>query len=180
MTIQKGGVYFCSWFLLVENMKDTHQKFKIVINVSFIIVLLIHVSYIGENLMFPGNPNVRIQRKDLMDIRFPLAFKLCVSRLDDSHYKNYRKYGYKESFDFFRGESLYNASLRGWRGHTSNNSVLGSVKGEMSLLIQLSVALFLLFRNYCKCLFQMGWGSWQGQTLSDWLLWDKVFSNHKS
>ena len=84
--------------------------------------------------MFPGNPNIRVQRKDLMDLKFPLAFKLCVSRQDDSNYENYNKSGYRTSYDFFRGESLYNASLRGWRGHTSNNSVLGSVKGVMRLL----------------------------------------------
>ena len=87
--------------------------------------------------MFPGNPNIRVQRKDLMDIKFPLAFKLCVSRLDDSIYENYNKYGYKSSYAFFRGESMFNASLRGWRGHTRNNFVLGlgSVKGEMSFFL---------------------------------------------
>ena len=118
-------------------MRDTHQKVRIVINGSFTIVLLIHVFYIGKNLMFPGNPNIRVHRKDLMDIRFPLAFKLCVSRLDDSNFEPYYKYGYRGSYAFFRGESMYNASLRGWRGHTRNNSVigLGSVKGEMSFFL---------------------------------------------
>ena len=93
--------------------------------------------------MFPENPNIRVQRKDLMDIKFPLAFKLCVSRQADSDIENYKNYGYNGSYDFFRGESMFNASLRGWRGHTRNNSVIGSVKGEMSVFL-LTMDLFLL------------------------------------
>ena len=114
-------------------MENTGRKVGIVINGSFTIVLLIHVFYIGENLMFPGNPNIRIERKDLKEIKFPLAFKLCmVSRQDHSSFENFHKYGYSTPSAFFRGESRFNASLRGWSGHTRNNSILGSVKGEMS------------------------------------------------
>ena len=115
-------------------MKNTHQKVQIIINRLFTIVLLIHVLLIGENLMFPGNPNVRVERKDLKDIKFPLAFKLCVSSSsqqdDGDEFKNYEKFGYNSSYHFFRGVSMFNGSMRGWNGHTRNNSSLGSVKGQ--------------------------------------------------
>ena len=115
-------------------MENTQQKVQIIINGLFTIVLLIHVLLIGENLLFPGNPNVRIERKDLMDIKFPLAFKLCVSSSsqqdDGDEFKNYEKFGYNSSYHFFRGVSMFNGSMRGWNGHTRNNSILGSVKGQ--------------------------------------------------
>ena len=112
-------------------MENTQQKVQIIINGLFTIVLLIHVLLIGENLLFPGNPNVRIERKDLMDIKFPLAFKLCVSSQNDAdQFENYEKFGYNSSYDFFRGISMFNESMLGWNGHTRNNSILGSVKGQ--------------------------------------------------
>ena len=113
-------------------MKNTQQKVQIIINGLFTIVLLIHVILIGENLLFPGNPNVRIERKDLMDIKFPLAFKLCVSSQQDDadEFENYEKFGYNSSYHFFRGVSMFNGSMRGWNGHTRNNFILGSVKGQ--------------------------------------------------
>ena len=112
-------------------MKNIQQKVQIIINGFFTIVLLIHVLLIGENLMFPGNPNVRVERKDLKDIKFPLAFKLCVSSENDAdEFENYKKFGYKSSHNFFRGASLFNESLLGWNGHTRNHSILGSVKGQ--------------------------------------------------
>ena len=79
-------------------MKNIQQKVQIIINGFFTIVLLIHVLLIGENLMFPGNPNVRVERKDLKDIKFPLAFKLCVSSENDvDEFANYKKVGYTSS-----------------------------------------------------------------------------------
>ena len=115
-------------------MKNIQQKVQIIINGFFTIVLLIHVLLIGENLMFPGNPNVRVERKDLKDIKFPLAFKLCVSSENDvDEFANYQKFGYTSSYNFFRGVSLFNESMRGWNGHTRNHSILGSVKGQYKI-----------------------------------------------
>ena len=112
-------------------MKNIQQKVQIIINGLFTIVLLIHVLLIGENLMFPGNPNVRVERKDLKDIKFPLAFKLCVSSQNDAdEFENYEKFGYKSPYHFFRGVSMFNQSMRGWNGHTRNHTILGSVKGQ--------------------------------------------------
>ena len=79
--------------------------------------------------MYPENPNIQVQRKDLKDIKFPLAFKLCESLQDKHRNTVYHNYGYKDAVTFFLGESVHNKSLRGWSGHTKNNSVFGSVKG---------------------------------------------------
>ena len=84
--------------------------------------------------MFPGNPNLRVERKNLQDIGFPLAFKLCVDPDTNYSFANYRKFGYMGSYYFFRGESMFNESLRGWNGHTRNNSILGTVKGLMLII----------------------------------------------
>ena len=79
--------------------------------------------------MYPQNPSIQVTRTDLKDIKFPLAFKLCVSLQDEDIIKVYNKYGYSTPLDFFLGESMHNNSILGWGGHTKNNSVFGSVKG---------------------------------------------------
>ena len=76
--------------------------------------------------MFPQNPNIRIERKHVEEIKFPLAFKLCVDTEKKDIVKSNRKFGYT---DFFQGQSRFNKSIRGWNGHTRNNSNLGTVKG---------------------------------------------------
>ena len=87
--------------------------------------------------MFPGNPNIRVERKDLQEIKFPLAFKLCVDPDNNDSIVNYRKFGYQSSYNFFRGESMFNESLRGWNGHTKNHSILGTVKGLMLIIYEI-------------------------------------------
>ena len=103
--------------------------------------------------MFPGNPNIRVERKDLQEIKFPLAFKLCVDPDNNDSIVNYRKFGYQSSYDFFRGESMFNESLRGWNGHTSNHSILGTVKGFIDNIIHYTTKIFLSFRNNFESLF---------------------------
>ena len=80
--------------------------------------------------MFTKNPDIRVERKDLKEIEFPLAFKLCEDQgSNQDNIENYRKFGYNNSRGFFRGESMFNKSLWGWNGHTRNNSIIGTVKG---------------------------------------------------
>ena len=111
-------------------MKNTHQRIIIIIHVIFSIFCLIHVLGIGINLMFPTNANIRIEQKDLKEIEFPLAFKICVDQdINKDSIESYRKFGYSSWRGFFRGESRFNESILGWNGHTRNNSILGTVKG---------------------------------------------------
>ena len=37
--------------------------------------------------------------------------------------------GYKNVWKFYKGESMYNASITGWRGHTENGSKYDAVEG---------------------------------------------------
>ena len=110
-------------------MKNTHQIIIKTIHVIFSIFCLIHVSGIGINLMFPTNLNIRVERKDLKEIEFPLAFKICVDQDNKDSIESYKKFGYINWRGFFRGESRFNKSILGWNGHTRNNSILGTVKG---------------------------------------------------
>ena len=99
-------------------------------NLSFALVFFAHAAIITYNILFPSNPSVKVYKKDLKDIDFPLALKLCVEERKDFH-KRYQDLGYNSIYKFFRGMSRYESRWLGWSGHSSsgNGSTLGSVNG---------------------------------------------------
>ena len=99
-------------------------------NLSFALVFFIHAAIIAYSIRFPSNPSVKVYKKDLKDITFPIALKLCVDERKDFH-KRYRDLGYDSVYKFFRGISKYEQSWLGWAGHRpdGDGSTLGSVNG---------------------------------------------------
>ena len=81
-------------------------------------------------MLYPNLPDIRIYKTDLKDIDFPLVFKLCVMEKHNSTAR-YTNVGYEDSFDFFKGVSMYNKSLYGWRGHHQNGSTIARVEGKI-------------------------------------------------
>ena len=108
------------------------------INVFFSIIFLIHISSIGYYTLYPEVPEIVVSKKNLNDIEFPMTFRLCAFELNDT-VSRYQSYGYASYNDYFRGRSMFNATLHGWAGHDQNGSVLGSVEGEMLKEILLSI-----------------------------------------
>ena len=99
-------------------------------NLCFAFAFFVHVTIIGYNIMFPSHLSVKLYKKDLKDIAFPIALKLCVEERKDFH-KRYQDLGYDSVYKFFRGMSKYERRWLGWSGHSSNGdgSTLGSVNG---------------------------------------------------
>ena len=100
----------------------------LIVNLIFTIMFAIHLTMIEYNLQYPKYPSVRIYKKNLKDIEFPIAFKLCVIELNNNSIR-YQKVGYKNEYDFFLGKSMFNENLFGWNGFTKTNTTFGSVEG---------------------------------------------------
>ena len=88
---------------------------------------LVHILFIGNQLLHPNLPETRIYKKHLKEIEFPISFRICAYDLRSATHK-YENVGYRHAYDFFRGRSMYNRSLVGWGGHTKNGSYIGSVE----------------------------------------------------
>ena len=104
-----------------------------VANVIFLVACVVHVFVNGYYELYPDLPSIRVLKKSLHDIDFPLAFTLCISEISNS-LDRYRDVGYLNYRYFFKGKSMYNSSLHGWSGHTENGSTIASVEGKTSLL----------------------------------------------
>ena len=93
-------------------------------------VCLVHVSMNAYYILYPDLPDIKVLKKDLKNIAFPLSFKLCVSERHKSS-DRYQKVGYHNDVDFFKGKSMFNDSLYGWSGHTENGSTFSNVQGPI-------------------------------------------------
>ena len=106
------------------------NKLNIFINFFFLVVFLVHVSFIAFNLKNPEYPSIKVYQKNLEDLGYyPISIKLCAKQ--NASVKNmFRKFGYSHDYKFFIGESLYNTSIKGWNGHTEDGNTLTSLNGE--------------------------------------------------
>ena len=97
------------------------------LSTSFTVACIIHVAFIGYNIIFPELPEIKIYSKDLKDIAFPLAFRLCAQEHQNPDEK-YQKIGYKNAMEFFIGRSMYNWKHYGWNGHKENGEKVTSLE----------------------------------------------------
>ena len=100
-----------------------------IINSVFIIACLIHLCYLGYYVVNPEFPTITVDKVDLKDIDFPLVLRLCIGEPKDGHLR-FRKVGYGTYGKFYYGQSFYNHSLFGWKGHFANGSTFNSVEGK--------------------------------------------------
>ena len=109
---------------------STKMGLNIFINVVFLIVLIIHVFLVAFSMIYPSTPSVKVYKKIYNEIDFPISIKICATEDRDREIKRHKVTGYKRSLKFFMGQSMYNGSLFGWRGHSKNGSTLGSAQGN--------------------------------------------------
>ena len=91
------------------------------------IACVVHIGFIGYNIVYPDIPSIHVYDKQLSEIDFPISFRVCAHESNKS--KEYKKYGYYGKGEFFSGKSMYNKSLIGWAGHSENGSTLSTFKG---------------------------------------------------
>ena len=102
-------------------------------NLIFVLAFFIHATFIAFRIKFPSNPSVKVYKKELKDINFPISLKLCVEERVDFN-KRYQDLGYDAVHMFFGGIGMHENGKLGWSGYSSydNGSILGSVGGKFS------------------------------------------------
>ena len=107
-------------------MLNTKNKIHYFINIFFFVVFLLHVSLVAFNSMNPANPSLKVSKKKLEKLEyFPISLKLCAKKASSVD-NVFRKFGYSHDYKFFIGKSYYNASIKGWNGHTRNGTTIAS------------------------------------------------------
>ena len=108
------------------------MSWNVAINVVFSIALVIHVFLVVFSMIYPNTPSVKVYKKSFNEINFPISIKICATEDRDSDIMRHNVTGYARVFKFFMGESMFNDSLFGWRGHTKDGSTLGSTQGKFA------------------------------------------------
>ena len=99
-----------------------------ILNLCLIIISVSHISYLGYQSANPELPEIKVYKRSLDQLDFPLFFKVCIFENRNTT-RRYQNVGYSDELSFFRGVSTFNESLVGWSGHSSNGSTLASVEG---------------------------------------------------
>ena len=118
-------------FILVckfKTMNILKGKHLFLINISFLLIFIIHIFTIGYNLKHPDYPEVRTRFEDLKNVDFPVSFKMCLTEHVNAT-ERYKRIGYLDEIHFFWGRSRFNRSLIGWKGHTEEGLAYGSMEG---------------------------------------------------
>ena len=105
------------------------KSIQLFLNVLFLIIFLVHLSFIGYQSLYPDVPQIVVHKKDLSEVHFPLSIRICLFENDDKGAR-FQEYGYDDIVDYFLGRSMYNSSIVGWAGHTKNGSTFESVAGK--------------------------------------------------
>ena len=99
-------------------------------NLLFILVCFIHLCYIGYYVVYPEYPTITEFKEEIKDLDFPLVFRLCINEPTNGSIR-FENAGYKAFAPFFYGESKYNKTVYGWKGHFENGSTFTSVEGKV-------------------------------------------------
>ena len=107
-----------------------HMKYFLrFLKIFIFICCLIQIFSLLDSTLNPDMPSTKIITKNLKDVNFPIIFKLCALKFKNDPYEHYKKVGYEDMLDFFKGKSMYNKSVIGWNGFHENGSTIGSVEG---------------------------------------------------
>ena len=116
-----------------------HKNPMVVMHVCCFVAFTIQMGLLAMNQINPLETVSHIKEMNLDDIDFPVVFKICIKpafNISELH-----KVGYKSIWGYFKGQSMYNASIYGWGGHYKNGTSIGTVEGE--------VLNFLKYVNLC-------------------------------
>ena len=112
-------------------MKVRLKYMRYVVKMAFTIIFITHTSLIAFKIRYPDVPDLKVSKKHLKDIDFPLNFKLCFHDIENSR-SRYQKYGFNYDYDFYRGKSMFNGSIFGWNGHDKLGFTVGPVRGNLA------------------------------------------------
>ena len=102
---------------------------SILINVILTIVFTIHVLVMAHQMFNPEVLSMKTYKKHFTEVEFPLVFRICAYEIQNTTVK-FQKYGYKNDFWYYNGQSMYNSSLFGWNGHTKDGKTIASYEGR--------------------------------------------------
>ena len=55
-------------------------KLDLTINIIFLFIFLVHLTMIVYQILNPENPEIRVYPKNLKDIKFPIIFRICLTK----------------------------------------------------------------------------------------------------
>ena len=112
---------------------DYRTKYLLfVVKITFFIIFIIHTCLIALKIRNPEVPELKVSKRRLRDIEFPLCFKVCFFDIKNSS-SRFHEYGYKHHYDFYKGRSMFNESKYGWEGHNKFQKTLGPVRGKLQI-----------------------------------------------
>ena len=94
----------------------------------FLVSCIVHGISIIHRIFYPKLPTIRVFKRNLTNMDFPLSFRICVE--GDKELKLYEELGYDNKKEFIRGRSKYNDSIIGWAGHTRDGSPFATIEGS--------------------------------------------------
>ena len=107
------------------------KTLNIIVQIILSLVCFLHIIFILDQEVNPKLPLVKNYEKGLVNTAFPLIFKICFNEHSSNRY---RKVGYFNNRDFFKGLSMYDLNKNlvsvGWRGHSQNGSTLLTTEGK--------------------------------------------------
>ena len=99
-----------------------------ILPITCFIFFLVHSAIIGWQQLFPSETFNHVREKKLDDIEFPSIFKICIN--PSANLTELKKVGYDNIWNYFIGRSLFNRTIFGWAGHTSEGREMASVEGD--------------------------------------------------
>ena len=98
------------------------SRLPIIINSVFTLVFLVHAAFIGYGIKCPDQPSIKLYSKNIDELDvFPISFKFCVKELVNPS-ERYKKIGYKNVWNFYKGLLDSSGSLVGWCGNRTCNT----------------------------------------------------------
>ena len=111
------------------------SRLPIIINSVFTLVFFVHAAFIGYGIKCPDHPSIKLYSKNIDEFDvFPISFKFCVKELENP-LERYRKVGYANAWDFFKGITDSSGSWVGWSGNNTGNTTRTSVEGTNVVLL---------------------------------------------
>ena len=124
----------------ILSMHTLNRLFLIICCFAFIF----QVYGIIQEWIHPSQTATEISEKNIKGIDFPIIFKICP---DPAFILGLiRKEGYKDVFNNFRGESIFNKSIYGWAVHTNTSDKRDSVENVYRRIQMFPIPTLLLQR----------------------------------
>ena len=130
------------------------MKLSVSINLFFFFAFTLHMLFIIYNQIYPDNPSLRMYKRPLEDIIFPITLKFCIRELENASAR-YQKYGYCNFWPFYLGQRCYGGNIFGWNGHTRNGSTIATVKGTRYFRNSCFIIICITLKKICLMTFHL-------------------------